>query len=378
MPTISTRHGQQRGGDRPGDEGRRDAHCVASRWRSVSPRRGFGVRPSLLAAAARLAGASRLRAPSGGAGAAGLTDGSPATIRTCLLSASCAKPTVTTRVPASRRPCITARISSCVSTLDGLDARRILARRRTRTCRSDRAGRRASERSARPSASRPRRACSRTAPARAPAWLGNTRLQLDRARRGVDLVVERLQRPARDTSRPPGCRTSTDTGPRASAAVTTGRSRCGKVKITAIGIDLRDGHEPVGVGGVDDVAGIDLPQADATVDRRQRSSCSRGRPWRCRPRHGRPRTWASSCATIAACWSACCCEPALVWASAVALQIEARVGERRRVLRPLRHRLIVLRLVDHGIDARQHVALLAPCPSVKSTAAAGRRPAIAP
>ena len=42
----------------------------------------------------------------------------------------------------------------------------------------------------------------------------------------------------------------------------------------------------------------------------------------------------------------------------VALQIDPGVGERRLVLRLLRHRLVVLGLVDGGIDARQHVALV--------------------
>ena len=42
----------------------------------------------------------------------------------------------------------------------------------------------------------------------------------------------------------------------------------------------------------------------------------------------------------------------------VAIEIDLGVGEYRLVLRLLGDRLIELRLIDGGIDARQHVAFL--------------------
>ena len=53
-----------------------------------------------------------------------------------------------------------------------------------------------------------------------------------------------------------------------SFASTGGRLSSGMVKTTAIGLQLGDHHQAVGVAGVHHVAGVDQAQAEAAADRR--------------------------------------------------------------------------------------------------------------
>ena len=138
--------------------------------------------------------------------------------------------------------------------------------------------------------------------------LANSRLQLDRAGRRVDLVVDGEQLAGRELGllrAVPGLDRRL-ARPAAGACITRGTLSSGIGNTTVIGCSCVMTTMPLVSRRVHDVAGVDLAQADAAADRRGDARVRELQLARCRPRPGPTLTVPSYWRTSDSCVSTCC------------------------------------------------------------------------
>src|SRR6185437_15827471 len=187
--------------------------------------------------------------------------------------------------------------------------------------------------------------------------------ELDRAGRGVDLIVDHGELAALDDAVVVGAQRVDRERARSWRSFGKGRVDAVEVLLRQVEghgdrLELRDHDDGLRGSGAHDVAFVDLAHAGATVERRDDGGVIEHRLHVIDRglvglyERGVLRHYGGLRVRLLLVDGVGEGQPL------VALEVELGIGERRLVLRLLGLRLIELRLVNGGIDARQHVALL--------------------
>ena len=188
--------------------------------------------------------------------------------------------------------------------------------------------------------------------------VGKFRLDADRSRRLIHLVVDHPQGALIDRGAVVAASASTRSGPFAKALLTCWNCCCGRLNSTEIGWTCVITTRPLGVVRLHQIAFVDHAHAGAAGDRRddlgvaQHGHCVVDR--RLIALHLRFELRDQRLLRIGLLLRA----GVHRGEARVAFQIDARIGERRLVLRLLGDGLVVLRLIGARIDLGEHEALL--------------------